>query len=425
MDDWYQLDNTGKVFPATASKQNSNVFRVAVLMKAPIDPQWLQQAITIVRPKFPVFFVRLRKGLFWNYIESNPHDFQSRPETLYPTTEIASEYDGPFLMRILYSGSRLSLECEHAITDGMGALSFLKALIYYYLQQGKTTLATPANELVNISGSGIDGIEDSYLKYAKMTPKFKPAAPVETSNAYKLKGRPLNPVGHNVITGVLSAAAVNRLAHAKGTTVTGLLTALLMQAITQDLDATQLHRPIVIVLPVNLRAYFPSTTLRNFFGSITLTWQPQLNPDLATIITSLSQQLQNQLNAANLRQMIASNVSLARNKFVRFVPLVPKTLIVRTGFRMGGNKSTTLTFSNLGVVKLPADMAAAVANFEFVAYPSQTNPVVCNLVTFQDQLTLSFNRRILEPTLIRNFFAELKRLVHTDILIYSNDWGLK
>ena len=47
----------------------SNVYRIAVTLKEEVQPEYLQQALDIVLPKFPGFNLRLRQGIFWYYFE--------------------------------------------------------------------------------------------------------------------------------------------------------------------------------------------------------------------------------------------------------------------------------------------------------------------------------------------------------------------
>ena len=69
---WRRLDNTGKLFPLVSSESLSNVFRIAVTLKEEIEPEILQQALEDVLTQFESFRVRLRRGLFWYYFETNP-----------------------------------------------------------------------------------------------------------------------------------------------------------------------------------------------------------------------------------------------------------------------------------------------------------------------------------------------------------------
>src|SRR5690625_5803380 len=70
MDSWYRIDNTGKIFHAVSNTDNSYVFRVSMLMRETVDPEILQDALDVISSRFPTLNVRLRKGIFCDYIDN-------------------------------------------------------------------------------------------------------------------------------------------------------------------------------------------------------------------------------------------------------------------------------------------------------------------------------------------------------------------
>ena len=62
---WDKLDNTAHVFPVIAGSEMTNVYRISVVLKEEVQQDLLQQALDIVLPKFEIFHVRLRQGIFW------------------------------------------------------------------------------------------------------------------------------------------------------------------------------------------------------------------------------------------------------------------------------------------------------------------------------------------------------------------------
>ena len=69
---WDKLDNTALLFPAIASENMTNVYRVSAVLSEEIDRAALQKAFNRVLPAFKAFKVRLRSGFFWYYFEENP-----------------------------------------------------------------------------------------------------------------------------------------------------------------------------------------------------------------------------------------------------------------------------------------------------------------------------------------------------------------
>ena len=82
---WEKLDNTAHLFPVIAGEQMTNVYRISVTLKELVDPDILQKALDTLLPHFDGFNLRMRSGIFWNYLEENgkpaPRVF---PEDKYP-----------------------------------------------------------------------------------------------------------------------------------------------------------------------------------------------------------------------------------------------------------------------------------------------------------------------------------------------------
>lgn len=68
--------------------------------------------------------------------------------------------------------------------------------------------------------------------------------------------------------GILSVKELLETARSYGTTLTVYLTAVYLCAIAQDMSEKQKKKPVALMIPVNLRNYFPSDSVRNFFGWI-------------------------------------------------------------------------------------------------------------------------------------------------------------
>ncbi len=97
---WHKLDNTANIFPVVASRRYSNVFRLTAVMREAVDPALLQQALEQTLPYFAAFNVRLRHGLFWNYLETNRATPQVLPEQDAPCRYIDPVETGRFLLKV-------------------------------------------------------------------------------------------------------------------------------------------------------------------------------------------------------------------------------------------------------------------------------------------------------------------------------------
>ena len=62
---WFRLDNAALIFPAIMRRNWNNCFRLSVTLRGEVDPDCLARAVGDLKERFPTFFVRLRRGVFW------------------------------------------------------------------------------------------------------------------------------------------------------------------------------------------------------------------------------------------------------------------------------------------------------------------------------------------------------------------------
>lgn len=421
MTKWYRLDNAAHLFPSVTNIHNTSVYRVSVILKEQIDGDILQKSLDCVYHRFPMLFVRLHRGVFWNYLEQNTNRFTVEEETEYPCNYITMIKENSYLLRVFYYSNRLSVEIFHSLTDGTGAIEFLKSLLYYYLVFSGHTIRL--DQKILLADEGVDpcDIEDSFNNYYKKIV----AKPNIEQNAYRVSGTQFENYGNNVIHGVVSASKLNAIAKQKGATITSFLTALIIYSIYQTrTQYSNDKRPIVVTVPVNLRHFFPSKTLRNFFDVVNISATVTEETTLDQIILQTTQMLREKTQKENLLQSLSKNVVLEKFGAVKLVPLFVKNFLVNLGFDIFGENKKTITLSNLGNILLPRDMYEYVQQFEAVLYTTTKSPINCGICSTNDRLIISFSRIIVETDIIQHFFSHLSEEEGVDVEIYSNDWGI-
>ena len=112
---WMRLDNAALIFPAVRSKRWVNVFRVSCTLTEPVDPNLLQQAVTQLMPRFPSMYVRLRRGLFWHYLEEITAPPTVREDYAYPLAHMQERELRTCCLRVLYFQNRLAGEVFHSL----------------------------------------------------------------------------------------------------------------------------------------------------------------------------------------------------------------------------------------------------------------------------------------------------------------------
>lgn len=422
MDQWYKIDNTGKIFHAVSNASNSAVFRVSMTLHETVNPKVLQEALDIVVMRFPTLTVRVRKGLFWDFLEQNDQVLRVKKESDYPCAPIDRKENNAFLIRVLYFGKRISVEVFHSLTDGGGAAEFLKTLAYQYLTLKGEPVEADEKIMLPYDAPKREEVEDSFEKYATSREVKNPAS--SDKKAYQLKGTQLNPPGINVIQGVVDAGALNTYAKAQGTSLTGLLTSLLIRVIHMEKNREKSKASLITVaMPVSLRRHFPSVSIRNFFSVSNIGVRMSDDVPFEDVITEVTKQLIEKTDKSFLQEGINRFVAFQSNLLLRIVPVFIKYPVMRFAFNQFGERAKTITVSNLGNIQLPDSMRPYADSMDVVLYPTNKSPINCGTATVNNKLTITFSRSIEENEIIRTFFKEITRLTGLEVKVFSNGWG--
>lgn len=401
---WHKLDNTAKIFPVIASENLSNVYRISVTLKEDVKQELLQEALDLVLPWFEVFNVRLRRGIFWYYFETNPNKAMVELENNYPCRFIDSYTNNKFLFRVSYYQKRINLEVFHVLTDGMGAITFLKELTYQYLRLFDAKIkeyveAKPSRECSL-------NIEDSYLKYYKKSD----AKGYKTRKAYQLKGKFLPPTVMGVVHGYINISDLKKVCKIKNVSINQYLVATLIWSIyTEYLNKQICKEPICINVPVNLRKIFESTTTKNFFAVLLAEFEADKQDyTFDDILERVSDNLKSQMTKEHLESLISYNVSNEKNLYVRAIPLFIKNLAVKMIYH-NSSKAFTTTVTNLGGITVLDEFKDYIDQFHVVLSVSKKQDLKCSVCSFQDELVFTFSSVLADMNLARAFFRNLTR----------------
>ena len=406
---WLRLDNAAKIYPAARSQTWSNTFRLSATLSEEVDIPVLENALVFAVRRFPSIGARLRKGLFWYYLQQLPYPPEVRQESSYPLTYMSPDEARQCAFRVLVWHDRIAVEFFHSLTDGNGGLVFLKSLVAEYLRL-KYGVSIPAGQgILDLhSTPEPEELEDSFLKYAGAV-----SAPRQENDAWHVYGT-REPDGFQHLTCLrLPARAVLEKAHQCGVSLTAYLGAVMMQAL-QDMQAQQeperKHRkPIRIQIPVDLRRLFPSRSLRNF----ALYTTPEIDPRLGAytfdeICAAVRHRMGLEVNAKVMSAKIAANVDSEKLLAVKLMPLFVKNIVLKAVFLSVGERKSCLSMSNLGAVKLPREMAQYVKRMDFILSSQSSQPHNCGILSYDDTLYINFIRNIREPALEYHFFRVLQ-----------------
>ena len=293
-DYWYPLDDAAKIYPMSMTDGWMSVFRLSAYLDAPVEPSLLQLALDLTMPRFPFFATRIKRGVFWHYIDGVKRRFTVQPETELPCAPMNVAAGDSQSFRVLYYGRRVSVEFFHILTDGTGGLAFLTALLLAFMTEA---------------------------------------------------------------------------AHAASDESRG---------------------DISIQVPVNMRKFCPSKTLRNFsmYCSVRTPWAEA--GEAERLLPDITLQLSERASETAMRGMLASTAEMVR--LLGRVPLAVKRPAARIAYGFLGERAFTSTISNLGAAKLPPEVEAHVEKLDFVLGTGERARAACAMVTLKGLALLSVTK---------------------------------
>ena len=414
---WMRLDNAAKIYPAALRKKWSNVFRLSATLSEPVDRDVLRAALDVTLRRFPSIGVRLRKGIFWFYLERVPEVPEITEEQSYPLVHMSYASIRECAFRVVVYKNRIAVELFHALTDGTGGMIFLKTLLAEYLSR-KYGISVPNTDgvLCRMDEPSPEELEDSFIKNAGTV-----SAGRKEATAYRLTGT-TEPDGFvHLTTFMLDAAEVKEKAHKHSATVTEFLTAAMMQAILRLQAEKVPHRsrrkPVKVLVPVNLRSLFPSKTLRNFALFIT----PELDPKLGDysfdeICKAVHHRMGIDNTAKQMSMKIAANVNSEKSPILKVMPLFVKNAAMKAVFDAVGERKSCLCMSNLGNVRLPEVMRQYVTRMDFIIGVPSCSAYNCALLSYGGTTYINLVRSIEEPELEMHFYKVLRELgIHVKV----------
>ena len=400
---WFRLENASKIFPPNSKGRDTNVFRMACVLKDPVDPDILQAALNLTLPRFPFYQSILRKGFFWMYFEQTTLTPKVHPENRPPCSRLYNPDIKSLLFDVSFYQNRVNLEVFHALSDGAGALHFLQHLIWEYIL---LRYSYDKNEVESIfyDASNLQKEEDSFSR--RYRPNHEKSEKGKRITAYQEKLSYLPESRIQIVTGHASVKECLSISKSYGASLTEYLATTLLLAYNDTLSWKDRKKPVVLAIPVNLRRFFQSETTRNFFSLVYVHYTfSKEDESFADILQSVQTQFLEKVTLANLSKRVQMLVQVEQNPFVRGIPLILKNF----GLRIANNyvqKESTTTLSNVGKITMPDFCAPHIRGFDVYISTERTQLTLCS---YADSLSLNFSTSFSDLELQKYFFRRLTK----------------
>lgn len=390
---WLKLDNAAKLFPAIMSGELTAVFRITAFLKKPVKFSAIKEAVEITSKRFPYFSVSLGSGLFWYYLEYNHKFPRIQTEEKIPCTAFAARRKNEPLYRILVKENRISVEFIHILTDGGGAFEYLKSLLYTYFRLTGNKITSTEGIISPESIITEDEMEDGYKRFFRR--KIPP--PGKLTKAWHLPFRLNDKPRLKIIRSEIALDKLLEIARKNNVTITEYIVSVYLHSLQmiylEEKEVKKQRRGVLrIEVPVNLRKKLPSKTMRNF--SLFVLPEIDLRLGIYTfeeILKIVNYQLQTGADVKQIGRFLSQNVGHEKSPFIRFLPLFIKSMAISAVYRRLGSTQCSGIMTNLGCVKLPAEMESLIDSIELVPTPPNTHVKICAaMVTFRNKLRLTF-----------------------------------
>ena len=454
---WRKLDNSAKIFPLSAGRKYSTVFRLSAVMKEKVNSKILEKAVNKTLEKYSSFKVKMKYGFFWYYLEENTKSPIIEEEKDYPCKYIDPSKNNDYLFKVTYFDTKINIDIFHVLTDGGSGVVFFREIIYTYLELLHPTVFNSNERLAR----KIDyNTEDSYLKNYIKNSKGNSSS----KKAYILKGKKIKLGAISAIHEIINMSELKAECDRYGATVTQYLTAVLIYSIYEanykkqyrekSLKSSNIEKknieiegnehfskkPIKVCIPVNLKKYFPSKTMSNFFSYITLeadmkdlvtkakSNQEGLKQEITkpkdsneeqendinqkmlvdeqlftTIIDFVKNDFKQKLTEEEIIKTMSANVKLGTNLFIKAIPLELKKVLVRLSY-LEIRKYTTITFSNIGRIGIIGKYKDYIDEFLMLIAPEPVEKIKCSGCTFENKMSFTFTSILNDNSIEKTFY---------------------
>ncbi len=441
--DWLPLDNAAKIYPSTASEESPAEYRIAFTLKEPVRLLWLQNALERIMPRFSYFQVHLRRGFFWYYLQRSEVVPKVELMRNVPATIISLKERTAPLIRVSARERTVAVDFSHILTDGNGGTRFLLSLAAEYVRQSGVEVEEHPNILLPDEPPHPEEFEDAHRKSFEkgvLQPEKQPPA-------YHIPGRPSKNRRFRILKATIPVDKILQVAKQNQVTLTEYLAATYMYSLIRIYKREERSRVgppretpheqppgdtehiaqrrgaqsawprrkhkhkrsiIRLEVPVDMRRFKPSKTMRNF----SLFLSPEIDMklgefDFKEVLKHMHHHIQLLKNDKQLGRQIARNVGSELNPFVRFMPLFVKDIVLSSVYSRFGEALHSGVLSNLGRVNAPKTLEDRLESIYFNLNPNHVMKKACGVLSFKGDLIVSFTSVIESRELEQIFFSHL------------------
>lgn len=400
---WRKLDDQAKIYSLSRNDYDTSIFRLSVILKDKINQKILEKAVIKTLEKYKAYKVKMEGGFFWYYLDENNKKPVVTEENDQPFKKINTAENNHYLFKVTYFDRKINIEFFHTLTDGNGGSVFFKEIIYNYLNLKYPKILMNEKKQENILSDSENAYIKSYDK--KITKAYNPP------KAYMLKGKALS-CGSIAITHFkIALPKIKKYAKSKKCSLSVLLTAMLAYSIYEEnYKKYKGKKPINICIPIDLKKYFSTSTISNFVSymvvSIELNKKQKYN--FNDMLSKVNDEFDRKLKYDKIVETMSSNGKMVNNVIVKIVPLILKRIMVVLG-TLEFKRHFSTTLSNIGILEIDEKYKEYIKDYYFVLAPDWSEKIRCGVVSYKENLIVSFGTNLANPNIERRFMLLLEK----------------
>ena len=201
-------------------------------------------------------------------------------------------------------------------------------------------------------------------------------------------------------------------ARRQNASITEYLAAVLIHVLLEKQHREHPHRerPVALAVPINLRSWFPSETLRNFITTV----RPVIDPARRVHVPGdrLAGAALHEAPhppAGSFRPRLPAMCALQKNFFLRAVPVILKNPVMALNYYLLGVRPYSCTYTNPGAFAVPPEMASHIQGMEVILGQATVPRCHCASISYGNTMEITFAGTLEETETERDFFRFLIR----------------
>jgi len=389
--DRFELGPVAMFYAATINDICPGTFSITAWLTENVKPEILQRAVNDLIRRLPFISGQLQSGFFRHYIKMHENPMQIVPVKDLISFGCCHKKGRDSLLRVLYGERHFTVETTHIVCDGRSLTKIVKALLVRYFEL--LGIVVDKSDIIDCAGQiRPEEIEDAFLRYVSAMDSnevkaiFRRYATAQNENKPKetYHYRKSQPSASRIVSKKFEVTKIKAAAKERDATVSEFILAHIFMTIAEERKNIGSTKPISVMIPVDYRSFFPSETLTNFaMGKVI--HMPETD-EFAKILTGIKSQF-NEINSASASDDIVGFTKISR--IMGLIPIPIKKQLLKA-MKNSAAAGFTASFSNLGIVRLPAEIEECLETLEFAFCPdTEREPYAFSCITLGNTLVFT------------------------------------